>query len=151
MTAMAIFLSLLAAVNLAVAYLWLCQRALEKSLSPGRAIWPAILPAKRTQAAAPAKPVFAGGMLDPVPAAKPAANSAPAKPAAPKSAKAKPAASKAPAAKAAPAKTASAKTAGAKTAAAKPAAAKAETASKPAATAKAATKKPARAKTKPKA
>ncbi len=75
MFAMAFFLTLLAAVNLAVAYLWLCQRALEKSLSPTRTIWPAIVPVRRPVAKAePARAMYDGGVLDPIemPATAPA-------------------------------------------------------------------------------
>ena len=100
MTAMALILTLLAAVNLAVAYLWFCQRALENSLAPNRKIWPAIVPVRRPADKAQVQPMYRGGVMDPVPAPAPvAAAPAPAKPAAAKTA---------PARRKAPAKAASA-------------------------------------------
>lgn len=47
MISMSIILTLLAIANLTVAYLYVCQKALEKSLAPTRAIWPAIVPVTR--------------------------------------------------------------------------------------------------------
>ncbi|MEM1376819.1 MAG: hypothetical protein AAGG69_05455 [Pseudomonadota bacterium] len=97
---MAIALTLLTIGNLVVAYLYICQKALERSLAEDKPVWPAIVPVgERTygkMAAATPAPV-ARGVLDPKPAAKkPAAKKASTKkPAAKKTAAKKPASRKA--------------------------------------------------------
>ncbi|MEO1700718.1 MAG: hypothetical protein AAFR71_01595 [Pseudomonadota bacterium] len=79
MASMAIILTLLAMVNLAVAYLYFCQKALERSLAREKTVWPAIIPVGDRIYGLPAvrkpKPV----VLDPKPAAKKPAAKAPAK------------------------------------------------------------------------
>lgn len=131
MASMAIILTLLAIVNLAVAYLYYCQKALERSLAHDKTVWPAIIPVGERSYGLPAVRKPKKVALDPKPAAKKPVAKAPAK---------KPTAKKAPAK--APAKTTTAKApakaatakAPAKTAAAKKPAAKKPAARKPRAT-----------------
>ena len=115
MASMAIILTLLAIVNLAVAYLYYCQKALERSLAHDKTVWPAIIPVGERSYGLPAVRKPKKIALDQLPAAMMPAANAPAKKPAPKKAPAKAAAT----AKA-PAKTAAAK----KPAAKKPAARK---------------------------
>ncbi|MEN0000838.1 MAG: hypothetical protein AAF940_08135 [Pseudomonadota bacterium] len=73
MTAMAIILTLLAIANVAVAYLYVCQKALEKSLATDKAVWPAIVPVGERTFGKPSKKMpkpVARGAIDPKPAAK---------------------------------------------------------------------------------
>lgn len=76
MTAMAIILTLLAIGNLAVVYLYTCQKALEKSLAMDKSVWPAIVPVgERTYGQAVKKtpaPILRTA-IEPKPAAKKAA------------------------------------------------------------------------------
>lgn len=74
MAAMAIILTLLAIANVTVAYLFICQKALERSLAEDKVVWPAIVPVGQQtfgkimpETPAPEK---VGRVLDPKPAAK---------------------------------------------------------------------------------
>ena len=70
MASMAIILTLLAIVNLAVAYLYYCQKALERSLAHDKTVWPAIIPVGERSYGLPAVRKPKKIALDPMPAAK---------------------------------------------------------------------------------